>query len=449
MKFGGTSVAGAARIRNVAPIVAQRRDESPVVVTSAMAGVTDELDRLIERALGGHRDDVDRGWSALRARHLEAASELAPGDDRLAERLDGTLRDLRVLLRGLRLVGTASPRSRDAVLGFGEMLAQELLVTALCGAGVAAEVVDSREVVVTDAAFGAAHPAFEPTRVRAAERIGPLVARRIVPVLGGYLGATPDGVPTTLGRGGSDLSASFLGLVLDARVVEIWTDVDGLMTADPRAVPQARLVAQVTFREAAELAAFGARVLHPASIEPAVRGGIPVVVRNSLHPERPGTTIGRSGDALQASPRAVVTRRGLTLVTIRAPEQIRRSGFLSEAVTRLEGEGGTLFHLTVGPVGLEAVFGEADDLEHALAPVEGVSVAVVPELAAVSVGGEGLAGQPGTWGRVLDEAARAARCLRVLQAPRAAALGLLVREAEADGLARALHDALIGEEAGS
>lgn len=443
MKFGGTSVAGAERIRAVAAIVASRTGERPLVVTSAMAGVTNELERLVDDALAGRREPLDAGWQALQRRHQEAARALAPGDAALPGRLDDTLRDLRVLLRGLRLVGTASARARDAVLGFGELLAQELLAAALREAGVATEVVDARRIVVTDAAFGAAHPDPEASRERARGILVPLIERGTVPVLGGYLGATPEGVPTTLGRGGSDLSASFLGLILGADCVEIWTDVDGLMTADPRTVPSARLVPEVTFREAAEMAAFGARVLHPASIEPAVRGGVPVVVRNSLAPDRPGTLIGRSGGAGPAGPRAIVTRRGLSLVSVRAPELIRRTGFLPDAVSRLERSGGTLFHVTVGPVGLEAVFGEAAGLEHALAPIEGAAVAVVPDLAAVSVVGEGLARRPDLWSRVLGEAAQAARCLRVLQAPRAAALGLLVRAAEADELARALHAALI------
>ncbi len=448
MKFGGTSVAGAERMLGTAAIVAARRVEAPVVVTSAMAGVTNELTRLHDVALSGDRDALDAGCDALRARHREVADIVAPQSADLVERLEGRLRELRVLLRGIRLIGATTPRSRDAVLGFGELLAQELLVAALARAGVDARHVDARDVVVTDATFGAARPDLEETRARAGQRVMPLVREGAVPVLGGYLGATEDGVPTTLGRGGSDLSASFIGLALQANAVEIWTDVDGMMTADPRQVPQARLVDRVTFREAAEFAAFGAKVLHPASIDPAIQGGLPVIIRNSLAPERSGTAIGPSGEGAPGA-RAIVSMGGLALATLRAPERLRGRGFIGDVVARLEELGASPFHLAFGPVGLETALVDGENLPRAIEWLGRQGpVSVRGDLAAVSVVGEKLVADVLSWARVLEIAADF-RCLRLFQQPRGTAIGVLVERDDMPQLVRALHRRLIEESGGT
>lgn len=447
MKFGGTSVDGPERMRGVAAIVAARRAESPVVVTSAMAGVTNQLQRLTETALAGDRAAVEEDAGRLASRHRDTARALAPEDRRLEEQLDERNRELRVLLRGVRLLATATPRASDQVLGFGELLAQDLLAAALRAIGAPAVAVDSREVVITDETFGAARPDLEATRKRAAAIVAPLVAEGKIPVLGGYLGATPEGIPTTLGRGGSDLSASVLGLALDAAGVEIWTDVDGLMTADPRVVPQARLLRHATFREAAELAGLGARVLHPASIDPAIHAGLPVVVRNSLAPERPGTRIGPTG-ATMPQIRAVASRGPLQLIALRAPGRLREGGFFPEVLALVDLPGLQPVAVMPGPVWLELLLPATPELGPAIDALERFGeVRSTPRLALVAVVGEGLADAPARWVGTI-QAAGEIPLVRLIQGPHGASLGLLTREERAPELVRALHRALFEDGAG-
>ncbi len=442
MKFGGTSVAGTEGMRRVARIVAAAREESPVVVTSAMAGVTDALAGLLESAL--HGGAIEDGVAGLRERHLEVARALAPSDENLPRRLEELFRELRVLLRGMRLLGTTTARSADAALGFGELLAQELLVAALSGEGIRGRVVDAREVIVTDDHFGAARPDVAATRARCAERVRPLVEDGVVPVLGGYLGGTPEGVPTTLGRGGSDLSAAILGLALAARRVEIWTDVDGLLSGDPRVVPGARVIPEISFREASELAFFGARVLHPASIDPAIQGGLPVLVRNSLAPEKPGTTILQEAPGPRAA--AVALRRDLALVRLRAPGWRRRRGFLERLSQRIAGHGVELVHAWPGPLGIELLVpgGRPAETLDAILAGDGERRAE-EDLVLVSLVGEALASRPGLWGEALALAAER-DVLRVVQGEGAISLGAVVRADRADDLARAWHGRFVDEE---
>ncbi len=442
MKFGGTSVAGTGGMRRVAGIVAAARDRRPVVVTSAMAGVTDALAGLLETALQGGA--IEEGVAAVRDRHLAVAMELAPSDAGLRGRLEALCRELRVLLRGIRLLGTTTARSADAVLGFGELLAQELLVAALAAGGVPGRVVDAREVIVTDDGFGAARPDLAATRARCAERVVPVVEAGEAPVLGGYLGGTPEGVPTTLGRGGSDLSAAVLGLALGAERVEIWTDVDGLLSGDPRVVPGARVIPEISFREASELAFFGARVLHPASIDPAIQGGLPVHVRNSLSPDRPGTVILPAPRAPRAA--AVALRRNLALVRLRAPGWRRRRGFLGDLARRIAGHGVELVHAWPGPLGIELLVpgGRAAGTLDALLAEDGERRAETG-LVLVSLVGEVLARRPALWGEALALAGERG-ALRVVQGEGAISLGVLVPADRAEELARAWHGRFVEEE---
>jgi aspartate kinase len=444
MKFGGTSVNGAERLAAAARIVRSRLDEAPVVVTSAMAGVTDHLTRLLEVALSGDRAALDDGVRALGERHVEAARRVAPGDDGLLARLDARLRELRVLLRGLRLVGAVTPRASDAVLGAGELLAQELLAAALAAAGAPAELIDSREVVVTDEQFGAARPDREETARRAAERVRPVVDAGRTPVLGGYIGATRSGAPTTLGRGGSDLSASVLALALGAATVEIWTDVDGLFTADPREAPAARVLSRASFDEATELAALGAKVLHPASIAPAIEGGLPVVIRNSLAPDRPGTRID-GARSLGNGVRAVASRSGLDLVTLRATGGAGAE-FQREALARISAGGLQPLIVTVGPTGLDILATPGPLLDAAARALADLGlVQRRTGLALVAVVGDALVRDFALTARVLEVAA-AARPLRATFASAGSSLAVVVEAPERAALVRALHRDLIEKE---
>ena len=321
MKFGGTSVASAERIAAAAEIVRARRKERPLVVVSALAGVTDLLVAAFDAALEGDHDAVEPHVADLERRHRWALGGTIDEPERrhgLQLEVDALFEELRGRLRSIRILGEATTRARDSVLAMGETLSAKLVVAAFVERELPAEELEPREVLVTDGRHGAARPLPERVRERAAERIAPLLAEGRVPVMGGFVGATATGETTTLGRGGSDTSAAVLGAALGAAEIQIWTDVDGMMTADPRRVPGARRLEEVSFAEAAELARHGAKVLHPASIVPAVGEGIPVRVLNSLKPDGPGTVIVDGRDA-PPGVTAIASRSEITLLRISAP----------------------------------------------------------------------------------------------------------------------------------
>lgn len=326
-KFGGTSVGDAAAIRRLAAIVSARRSESPVVVVSALSKVTDQLLGLESVESAGFDPALER----IIERHAALARELELPDAPLQRIRE----DAASLAQWNRARGTGpwSPAERDLVVAHGELWSSRLVTAALERAGVPAGWVDARHVIITDPAFGQAAPRMSSIRNRAARVLGPILEQGAVPVTQGFIGATQDGQTTTLGRGGSDYTASLLGAALGAERVEIWTDVDGVLTADPRIVPNVRLLPEASYAEAAELAAFGAKVLHPATQLPLIEAGIPCLVLNSFAPERPGTRIvaGARPAPLGDSPvRAIAWKKGITVVNVRAPRRIGAVEFLHQ-----------------------------------------------------------------------------------------------------------------------
>src|SRR5581483_7940035 len=293
LKFGGTSVQDAKAINAAAEIVRSRAAQSPVVVVSAMAKVTDQLLAAGRAAGSGDRVEAQRISRELRERHYDAAGELLGTGvfTRIHAELEADFDLLDELLRGIAAVGEITPRTTDTVAGFGELLSSKLAAAAFSARGLDAALVDAREVIVTDAHHMQAAPLFDDTNERLRRRVAPLVKNKRVPVMGGFVGATRAGVPTTIGRGGSDFSAAIVGAGLDAERIEIWTDVDGMMTTDPNLCAGARRIKVISFNEAAELAYFGAKVLHPATLLPAVQKNIPVYVLNSRNPKCEGTCI--------------------------------------------------------------------------------------------------------------------------------------------------------------
>jgi aspartate kinase len=328
VKFGGTSVGDAAAIERAAAIVRSRLDRAPVVVVSALAGTTNALIAVAEQAAQGHLIAALRGVETLRERHLEQAELLLSGDEGsdVAAELSATFDELASLAEALSVLGHLTPRSLDAITAKGEQLSAALVVAAFRARGVDAELVDARSVMITDETFTRAEPRPDQIADRVREHVLPVVARRSVPVLGGYVGASDRGVTTTLGRGGSDYSASLVGAALHADAIEIWTDVDGMLTADPRVVAGARLIERIRFDEASELASFGAKVLHPNTIAPAVRLGIPVFIYNSRRPEGSGTLI--TFDAPRRPVSALAGRGGTTVVKVGSPRMLLTHGFV-------------------------------------------------------------------------------------------------------------------------
>lgn len=327
-KFGGTSVQDAEAITRAAEIVRARIDRQPVVVVSALGGATNALLALAEQAARGQLIGALRAVQTLRDRHLGAAEALLPDADDVSEELSGMFDELASLAEALSVLGHITPRSLDAVASFGEQLSSIMCAAAFLRFGLPAEHVDARRVMITDDQFTRAEPQLDAIADASRQYLAPLIREGKLPVLGGYIGSTPGGITTTLGRGGSDYSASLIGAAMKADAIEIWTDVDGMLTADPRVVQRARTIEQVGFEEASELASFGAKVLHPYTIAPAVRIGIPVYVLNSRNPNGRGTLI--TFDAPKRPVTAIAGKSSVTLVKVRSPRMLLTEGFLRE-----------------------------------------------------------------------------------------------------------------------
>ncbi len=317
MKFGGTSVEDGAAIDRSCLIVKERIARKPFVVVSALAGATNGLLEAGSLAAKGEIDNATAIVNTLERRHVE----LLPS----ASDLFGRLREI---LRGLSVIGELSARTQDQVASFGEMLSSLIVVERLKRIGCDAVHVDARQCMVTDARFGKAAPNQEATAERLEEHARKhLEAGRVV-VMGGYIGATATGVTTTLGRGGSDYSAAIVGAAMNAEEIQIWTDVDGMLTADPRIVPQAWKVKDISFAEASELAYFGAKVLHPMTVLPAVEKSIPVYILNSRNPKGTGTRITNEARPTKNLLKSIACKRGITVVTITSSRMLMAHGFL-------------------------------------------------------------------------------------------------------------------------
>jgi aspartate kinase len=330
MKFGGTSVEDAKAIERVAAIVKDRVNERPVVVVSAMARVTDTLLTMARAAGAGERKTALKLCRSLQERHYNTASELlgtALFTDFHSE-LGADFELLDELLRGISAVGEVTPRTTDHVAAFGEILSSKIVAAAFSAHGLNSAHVDARAVLVTDSSYMQAVPQEEETNERLQNKVKPLLDAGQVPVMGGFVGANRAGITTTIGRGGSDFSAAIVGAGLGAERIEIWTDVDGILTTDPRICKEARRIKVISFDEAAELAYFGAKVLHPATVLPAIHKNIPVYVLNSLNPGCEGTKITTQAPQGKNIFKAIAVKKRITIVDVAAPRMLLAHGFL-------------------------------------------------------------------------------------------------------------------------
>src|SRR6202521_5669001 len=314
MKFGGTSVGDAACIARAAQIIAKAaRENSCVAVVSAMSGVTNRLIEAAKSAQAGNLGEAGAVVEALRQQHETALASLIQREEertRIRQRMEQVFAEGRGLCEGTALLGELTPRTLDAISSLGERLSAPLVAAAVRELGLPSEAIEATELIVTDAFHGGAEPQMEVTRTKSRARLRPLLEKGIAPVVTGFIGATAAGQLTTLGRGGSDYSATILGAAMDADEVIICTHVDGVLTADPRLVAEARTIPVISYREAAELAYFGAKVLHPKTLNPVVQAAIPVWIRNSFAPERPGTKITPEGRSIGG---------GVTLISVGGP----------------------------------------------------------------------------------------------------------------------------------
>src|SRR5664280_2527239 len=329
MKFGGTSVESAAAITRVAGIVRARQARRPVVVVSAMGKTTNKLLAIAAAAIGGKREEYIRLLHALRDYHSREARQIVPLSARadLDRFLDEHFQELTELVKGLAVLGELTPRSIDAISSYGERLSSYIVTLAFRHSGMAAGHVDSRDVLITDKRHTQAAPNFPETYARLKKTIPPLAAQSVV-VMGGFIASTEDGVTTTLGRGGSDYTAAIVGAGIDAEEIQIWTDVDGMLTADPTILPGGHRVKTISFAEAAELAYFGAKVLHPATVVPAIEKNIPVLILNSRRPDVPGTRITAESVHCENVVKSIACKRKITTVNIHSTRMLMAHGFL-------------------------------------------------------------------------------------------------------------------------
>jgi aspartate kinase len=333
MKFGGTSVEDAAAILRTASIVEGRVSKGlrPVVVVSAMAKVTDQLLACAAAALAGRgdREGALEIAARLRARHLQVAKDLVNGDrlDALQLDINRAFDGLEELVRGIAVVGELTARTSDLIVSFGERLSSVMVTAAFAERGLNSAHIDAREVILTDDHYGKAAPDEPAIENALKQNVLPLLTAGRVPVMGGFIGSC-NGITTTLGRGGSDYTAALVGGGLHAGAIEIWTDVDGIMTTDPRICPDALRVRIISFEEAAELAYFGAKVLHPATILPAVQKNIPVFVLNSRNPANEGTRITATPPPCASPFKSIAAKKKLTIVDIVASRMLLAHGFL-------------------------------------------------------------------------------------------------------------------------
>ena len=329
MKFGGTSVESAAAITRVAGIVRARQARRPVVVVSAMGKTTNRLLEIASTAIGGKREEYIRQLHNLRDYHSREARLIVPLADRadLDRFLDEHFQELTELVKGLAVLGELTPRSIDAISSYGERLSSYIVTLGFRHFGMPAEHVDSRDVLITDKRHTQAAPNFPETYARLAKTIPPLAAQSVV-VMGGFIASTEEGVTTTLGRGGSDYTAAIVGAGIDAEEIQIWTDVDGMLTADPTILPGGHRVKTISFAEAAELAYFGAKVLHPATVVPAIEKNIPVMILNSRRPDVPGTRITAESVHCENVVKSIACKRKITTVNIHSTRMLMAHGFL-------------------------------------------------------------------------------------------------------------------------
>ena len=448
-KFGGTSVADPDAIARLIQIVrtARSRDgRGPAVVVSAMSGVTDALLAIAAAAGGGRVDDALSRLEQLRERHLAAARALAPNEanGQLGGQITSQFDDLAALVRALGVLREVSARTLDVVAAAGELLSSRIVAAALNGAGIPSEWVDARRAIITSNDHTRAVPLAAETEAALRSSVLPVIEAGRVPVLGGFVGSTIGGHTTTLGRGGSDYSGAIVGANIGAREIQIWTDVDGMLTADPRVIAAPRLVPQLSFAEAAELAYFGAKVLHPSTILPAVERNIPVRILNSRKADATGTMISAEPPPGSTPLTALACKRDVTVVDITSSRMLMAYGFLRRVFEVFERYTTAVDVVTTSEVTVSVT---VDDRRHLEAIVEALSefsqVTVEHEMALLCAVGDRLRNEPAIAARavgVLEEVP-----LRMIsQAASRRNITVILRQADLQHAMNRLHEEFFG-----
>ena len=404
MKFGGTSVENARAMESVIAVVARERERQPLVVLSAISGATNDLLRCAQHALEGNLDESFSILNKLLERHVTIAENIIndrPSYQQVIQFCRRRIEELHNLCQGIAILGELTNRSVDALASVGERMSSMILAEGMKQRGFAAELVDARTFMITDEHYASANPLFERIDAKAAEMFSPLLRSRKIPITQGYIGSTIKGVTTTLGRGGSDYSAAIIGSALGADEIQIWTDVDGVLTADPRIAPKAQKLKIISFREASELAYFGAKVLHPSTILPAIKKDIPVVVLNSKRPDSTGTRIVSHPPKTNVPVKSIASKKGITVINIQSTRMLMAHGFLESIFSVFNRYKTSVDLVSTSEVAVSLTIDNSEQLENIVAELKNFSeVAIYEQKAIVCIVGDQMHSTAGIADRI-------------------------------------------------
>lgn len=459
MKFGGTSVGSIEAIQQVKDIVVKVMKENwlPVIVLSAMSGVTDQLLQSVEMAKNRRFDSVLQTASILTSRHYEVIDALVTQEERrmaVRQQIDAIITNFTEYCRAIDIIGEATPRVLDAIAGMGEMLIVRIFAEVLNCHGVDAKAMDASKLIVTDRVYQNAHPDLKQTQQRINENLLPVIRSKIVPVVTGFIAATEDGVITTLGRGGSDYSAAIIGAGLQAEEVWIWTDVDGVMTADPRIVANAKTIQQLTFREIGELAYYGAKVVHPKTMQPLIEAGIPIWVKNTFNPAGPSTLLVQDQTATRnGAIKAVTSIKGQSLITIEGRGMLGVPGVAARAFGAVAATGTSVPLITQASSEQSICFAvplkSAENVVNALNDAFSKELAnkdidyiwATDEVVIITIVGAGMRNTPGIAGKIFSKlGSNSINVIAIAQGSSEVSISLVIDREDGDRAVCAIHE---------
>ena len=457
MKFGGTSVATGENIRNVASIVAEnaKQDCAVIVVVSALDGVTDELFEAAEQARKEKQDYIQAFKQRMLERHCTAitrAIRILTVRKEVEHTITKIIDELEKVLTGICYVGELTPKSKDYVLSFGERLSAPIVCAALRDLKLKSLAFTGKEAgIVTDSNFGDANPLFNVTKHQLKERIEPLLGEGVIPVVSGYIAATQDGVITTLGRGGSDYTATIIAAALAVDEVWIWTDVEGIMTADPKIVSSARLLRQLSYQEAAELAIFGAKAMHPRALEPIMKENIPAQIKNVFNPKNPGTLISsETSTTRQDAVKAVAVIKDVAMINVSGGGMVGAPGSYARILDLLGKNGINV--LMISAAASEANISlviRRNMLGRALSTLEIVllgrgfasDISAEDDVSVIAAMGANMKGTPGVASRIFNTQAKNGINIRMIaQGSSELNISFVVKEKDGKAAVQAIHD---------
>lgn len=459
MKFGGTSVGSVSALSKVVEIVDKARQEGHevMVVVSAMSGVTNLLLNSAQQAEAGNENAAHEARQTIEEKHVTATHHFlgdTPARDEVVAQVRTYLDEFEALCHGIHVLGELTPRALDVIGGLGERMSVPQVAAILTHAGVPAEGVAATELIVTDHRFGAAVPMIEETAAQTQATLNPILAAGKVPVITGFIGATQNGIQTTLGRGGSDYSATIIGRAIKADEVWIWTDVNGVMTTDPRIVPEAHPIAHLSYAEISELSFYGAKVLHAQAIRPARRENIPVRILNTFEPEHPGTLITAEAQESNRTVKAITTIKNLCLISVQGPGMIGIPGVAGRVFTCVGRTQASVLMISqasseqsicfVVPANESATIKAAleEELALELSRRDLDEIDLDNQVVILAVVGEGMHGQPGVSGKLFGALGEAAiNVVAIAQGSSECNISLVIGEEEADKAIRVIHAA--------